>query len=33
MDLPEWPKYKRIDHLKMLRSEGLLDETLRWRNN
>ncbi len=29
----EGPRYKRIDHLKMLLSGGLLDENLRWRNN
>lgn len=33
LDEFEGPKYKRIDHLKMLLSEGLLDESLRWRNN
>jgi nucleoside-diphosphate-sugar epimerase len=27
----EGSKYKRIDQIKMLRSEGLLDETLRWK--
>jgi nucleoside-diphosphate-sugar epimerase len=27
----EGPKYKRIDHIKNLISEGRLDETLRWR--
>jgi nucleoside-diphosphate-sugar epimerase len=32
LDEFEGPKYKRIDHIKMLLSEGLLDESLRWRN-
>ena len=27
----EGPRYKRIDHIKLLQSEGLLDETLRWK--
>jgi nucleoside-diphosphate-sugar epimerase len=26
----EGPRYKRIDHIKLLLSEGLLDENLRW---
>ena len=26
----EGPKYKRIDHIKKLISEGKLDSTLRW---
>ena len=26
----EGPRYKRIDHIKLLRSEGLLDSELRW---
>jgi len=30
LDEFEGPKYKRIDHIKKLLSEGLLDETLRW---
>jgi nucleoside-diphosphate-sugar epimerase len=33
LDEFEGPKYKRIDHLKLLLSEGLLDEGLRWRSN
>lgn len=33
LDEFEGPKYKRIDHLKMLLNEHLLDESLRWRNN
>jgi nucleoside-diphosphate-sugar epimerase len=28
----EGPKYKRIDHIKMLLAEGQLDQTLRWIN-
>lgn len=28
----EGPRYKRIDHIKMLLSENLLDENLRWQN-
>jgi nucleoside-diphosphate-sugar epimerase len=27
----EGPRYKRVDHIKQLLSNGLLDETLRWR--
>jgi nucleoside-diphosphate-sugar epimerase len=27
----EGPKYKRIDHIKLLLKEGYLDETLRWK--
>jgi nucleoside-diphosphate-sugar epimerase len=27
----EGPRYKRIDHIKFLMREGLLDQTLRWR--
>jgi nucleoside-diphosphate-sugar epimerase len=27
----EGPRYKRIDHIKLLLSEGLLDENLRWK--
>jgi nucleoside-diphosphate-sugar epimerase len=27
----EGPRYKRIDHIKLLLSEGLLDESLRWK--
>lgn len=30
LDEFEGPKYKRIDHVKQLLSDGLLDETLRW---
>jgi len=26
----EGPRYKRIDHIKKLLNEGLLDQTLRW---
>ena len=29
----EGPRYKRIDHLKQLMSEGRVDESLRWRSN
>lgn len=29
----EGPKYKRIDHIKKLIGDGLLDETLRWVNS
>lgn len=29
----EGPRYKRIDHIKMLLSQKLLDESLRWRTN
>lgn len=32
LDEFEGPKYKRIDHIKKLISDGLLDETLRWVN-
>ena len=32
LDEFEGPKYKRIDHIKKLINEGLLDETLRWVN-
>jgi len=27
----EGPRYRRIDHIKMLMTEGRLDERLRWR--
>ncbi|MBI3166007.1 MAG: NAD(P)-dependent oxidoreductase [Chloroflexi bacterium] len=30
LDEFEGPKYKRIDHIKQLINDGLLDETLRW---
>ena len=29
----EGPKYKRIDHIKQLIKDGLLDQSLRWTNN
>ena len=28
----EGPKYKRIDHIKLLLREGILDENLRWKS-
>ncbi|MDH3217636.1 MAG: NAD-dependent dehydratase, partial [Candidatus Krumholzibacteria bacterium] len=28
----EGPKYKRIDHIRMLIRDGRLDDTLRWGN-
>jgi nucleoside-diphosphate-sugar epimerase len=31
LDEFEGPKYKRIDHIRQLLNDGLLDETLRWR--
>jgi len=33
LDEFEGPKYKRIDHIKQLINDGLLDETLRWVNS
>ena len=33
LDEFEGPKYKRIDHIKHLINDGLLDETLRWVNS
>lgn len=33
LDEFEGPKYKRIDHIKQLINDGLLDETLRWINS
>ncbi|MCB0107441.1 MAG: SDR family oxidoreductase [Caldilineaceae bacterium] len=29
----EGPRYKRIDHIKLLRSEGYLDDELRWQDD
>jgi hypothetical protein len=31
LDEFEGPRYRRIDHIKMLIAEGRLDERLRWR--